>query len=242
MENLKAHTSEAPSLPQSSQYDLAHEFLKLGKKWVNLWAHWDVKVKFTHSDDLLLFNKASLSSQLSAIKYLQKNVEILEQMLESQEDPKKTQRYIWRVVSYLKLTPPSDFMNYIENDDVVEIYCLSDEIQVFRNHRFMEMTSFTLEQLLFLPWYKLSKRSWKHMLHITRVVIKFKLGFIKEPMAWDIPEHQFKEIGTEENNLFDIQLKYLIPLTYKGKTNSLISTNKSSLVGSQLELSPTVKN
>lgn len=128
-----------------SETNLADHFLSLGQKWVELWAHWDVKVQFGESSDLTLFKSAPLQAQLFAIRHLEHNVNVLEQMTTTGEDPRNTQRYIWRIVSYLKLTPPSDFMNHIADDDVVEIYCLNDEIQVFRNHRFMEMTSFTFE-------------------------------------------------------------------------------------------------
>ncbi len=59
----------------------------------------------------------------------------------SGENSKDSKMYLWRALKKLHLVPPADVLNYVTEEDIVEIYFL-DEIQAFRNFKFMELTSY----------------------------------------------------------------------------------------------------
>lgn len=212
------------SLPVSE--NPATQFLRLGEEYAAAWAKAGVTVRVTRSKDLAEFRKASKKIQHHALCYLQFNVSVLNEMMADGESPKDTKRFIWRIIKKMQLIPPSDMMNYIEDDDIVELY-FADEIQFFRNFRFMELTSYTMEELLCRPWFKLASRPWRPMLKMFRVALRFKLGRLRERMAWNIPEHVLQEINTAECLRLSIQLKYLIPL-YDGHSYPVVlATNQS---------------
>jgi hypothetical protein len=205
------------------------EFRSLGQKFVAAWQEAGVRTYLTKTPDLDHFRQASPKIQLAALSYLEFNLEVMNEMKENDDSLLNTKRFLWRALKKLEFVPPSDMMDHIEDEDVVEVY-LTDEIQVFRNWKFLEIVSVTIEDLLCLPWHKLGTRGWKPLLAMFRFILRFKLGLIKETTPWNIPEHPVREINSVENIHFMIRLKYFIPLRQNGKIVATLSTNTSQLI------------
>jgi hypothetical protein len=205
------------------------QFLSLGRDFVAEWAKVGVKITLSRFNDLPIFRGASKSTQLIAVNYLAFNLSLLKDMAADGESPRNTKLLLWRALKKLKFIPPSNFMEFIEDEDIVEIY-LPNEIQIFRNVAFMEIVSHSLEDLLCRPWYRLGRRDWRYILSMSRMVLKWKTGLIRNITEWNVAEHRLQETDSVDNVCFSIKLKYFIPLRSQGKVAAAISTNSSRVI------------
>jgi hypothetical protein len=207
--------------------DAAAQYLRLGHELEAAWREAGVKVRFMRGDTPTEFLAASDKTRAAALGYLDLNLAILREMAKSGESPRDTKRYLWRAIKKLELTPPADLLTYIESDDdIVEVYLL-DEIQVFRSVRFFEISSLTIDEVLCKPWYRLVGRGWRPLLAMMRVVLRFRMGLIREPIPWGIPEHVAWEKETPERVHFMMKLKHFIPVRHQGRLVGMVGVNRS---------------
>jgi hypothetical protein len=204
-------------------------FRSLGERFVEEWKKAGVRATFSRTPDLDHFREAPRKIQLAAISYLEFNLAIATEMNQNGEDLRDTKVFLWRALKKLGLTFPPETMQLIEDEDVVEVY-LTDEIQVFRNWKFLETVSVTIEDILCLPWHSLATRGWKPMLAMFRLIVPFKMGLIRDVTPWNVPLHVVEELNTAEKVRFTILLKYFVPLKRNGKVVAMLSTNRSTVL------------
>ncbi len=99
---------------------------------------------------------------------------------------------VWRVLQRLKLHPPSDLMQEIKEGEVIEIYN-SDFVQIFRNLRFFEICSYTLDELLSRPLWELVEREEAITNMIVHQASKLLSGAVSGLFRFDVPEHSIYE-------------------------------------------------
>lgn len=119
-------------------------------------------------------------------------------------------------------------LSLIDDEDIVEIYYL-DEFQIFRNLKFIEITSFTVDEMLCRPWYRNVSRGALPQMRLAAIVLRGTMGLIQKTVSWNIPVHKVREKNTLGLHTFVMQLKYFIPLRQDGKVVAFISTNSSTL-------------
>ena len=207
----------------------AEQFDRLAREYCQLIGAHGPRVDVSRDPSLPHFRAASRKVQHWAVAYLGFNVEILRQMASAGESPKETRKYLWRALLGLNLVPPADGMEYINNEDIVEIYFL-DEFQAFRNLRFFELTSFTVEEMLCLPWYKNVSRHWRPWLKMARMVLRMRMGKLLEISEWNVPPHEVVEKPTAQKIRFRMTLKHMIPLRSNGRVAAALSTNYSEVL------------
>jgi hypothetical protein len=224
-----------PNLRPSSVFlfklssDAEKQFLQLAEEFAAAYQSLGLALKATRAGEPTAFRRARQIVQQQAIGYLDFNLQLFREMAASGESLRDTKVYLWRALKKLNLTPPSDVLSYIHDSDIVEIYYL-DEFQAFRNFKFLELTSFTVDEMLCRPWYRNAARGLVPQMRMVALVLKGKLGKISEPVRWNVPEHIVNEKDTEGMCQFKMQLKHFIPLRQSGKVVAFISTNHSSLV------------
>lgn len=215
---------------KSMSHETEAEFTQLAEHYANLWKPYGIHLKAFRSAKPEHFHLASAKVRAAAIGYLRFNIDVLQELIASGETPTDTKVFLWRAVKKLGLIPPSDFLNYISDEDVVELYFF-DDIQAFRNYKFLELTSFTIDELLCRPWYRNVKRGWIPTLLIMRTAMQWKLGMLKETIPWNIPVHQLQEIDTACNYRFQMKFKHIIPLRMGSKVVAAVTTNHCKAVG-----------
>lgn len=216
-------------LPSQLEPDLTQQFLKLAAQFAEHFHALGLQVRATRDGSAREFLRASEVVKRRAIGYLQFNLELFREMQASGESILQTKKYLWRALQKLRLTPPADILDYIFDADIVEIYFL-DDIQAFRNFRFLELTSYTLDEMLCRPWYRNTTRPLKPQLQLMATVLKGKLGRIPKTIPWNIPEHELWEKDTIGNHHLMIHLKHFIPLRSGAKIAAFVSTNHSRLL------------
>jgi len=130
-------------------------------------------------------------------------------------------RLAWFAVSRLQLIPPSGFLDFIGEDDYLEIYNASG-IQLFRNLEFHRLVSYTIAEVTFYPWNDLYSRQEQILKQI--IDQGFVKGFsgIKEPYPLMIDDHIVNEAMSTEARSFHIKFGNLSPLFGKTKTTEAV--------------------
>lgn len=216
-------------LPSRLEPDLELQFVRLAQEFASRFNELGLHVKVTRHEWPVEFRRASAVVKQRAIGYLEFNVKLLREMAASGEDIKDTKVYLWRALKGLQLVPPADILDHVHDEDIVEIYFL-DEIQAFRNFRFLELTSYTIEEMLCRPWYRNTGRGIKPQMQLMAMVLKGKLGRVTKTTIWNVPEHELWEKDTEGNCHFMMKLKYFIPLRSDAIVVAFVSTNNSHLL------------
>lgn len=103
------------------------------------------------------FTKLSTQKKQSVLRSLSVYVSICHEQVEEGYKIKDSNALTWRALSKLGLTPPSDLFNHLTNDEIIEIYDLEGH-QLYRNFRFYEHCSYTLEELYSVEWWYLFSR------------------------------------------------------------------------------------
>lgn len=102
--------------------------------------------------------------------------EVLEEMVGAGDSLDDSKRLLWRMLSRLGLTPPSDLMSHIEDGDVIEIYTASEDLQLFRNLLFFDLLHLSIDELSTLVWHRDSKRSMKITAEGFRLLFMIRSG------------------------------------------------------------------
>ncbi len=205
----------------------SEEFKKLSIEYCRLINHFGYKAKPFRDNQPLRFESAMPALKMRAIAYLDANIEILNECVASGENPKNSAQILWRILKKIKATPEMDIFDKIENGDVVEVY-FDDHVQIFRNLEFFNFCSFTVDELLCGKWYNLYKRDFVTTLKMLRMAFKLLSHRLDKTVAWNIPEHVFDEVGSEEKLRHKIVLKYASPIKSQGKMIGAICTSRAT--------------
>lgn len=221
---MKSNKYPLPELSENPE----KQFLDLAERLASLYKNLGLSVRATRNGEPVEFRRAKLPTRRRAIAYLAFNIELIEEIAAAGGSISDSRVYLWRALKKLQLTPPADVLNLIDDEDIVEIYYL-DEFQIFRNLKFIEITSFTVDEMLCRPWYRNVSRGALPQMRMAAIVLKGTMGMIRETVSWNIPAHKVKEKNTLGMHTFHMMLKHFIPLRQDGKVVAFISTNNSTL-------------
>jgi PAS domain-containing protein len=161
---------------------------------------------------LPLFSKLSPAHQQSAVDQLSLYVAICEDVMASAGSLASSRTFVWRAFSALGFVPDSNLFNLIGDDDVVEIYNM-ENIQIFRNLRFFEFCSYTLEELFSKPWMELFVREDPE---ITKQLINLLVTLAEtknpRPVSTNVGPHFTREVGSESCFRVELEVKHVTVL------------------------------
>lgn len=150
------------------------------------------------------FSRLPEDKQFGLLALFRKYVELCSEVIAEGTSLRDDRVLVWRMMQKLKLHPPSDLMEQIRDDEVIEIYN-SDFVQVFRNMRFFEICSYSLDDLLCRPFWELVNREDS----VTALVVKEATVLLNGSVAglyyFDIPEHSLFEIDSPGRNVMIVQ-------------------------------------
>jgi len=126
---------------------------------------------------------------------------------------------VWWAIRHLNLRPPSDFFQYLEKDDVVEIYD-SECIQIFRSFSFFQLCIYPLDQLLTYEWPELYERDetiTKSMIELAGNLIN---GNIQGVHFCNTPTHSVvQRSGNVETRVANTH-RFVAPLKLSGSSRN----------------------
>jgi hypothetical protein len=124
---------------------------------------------------------------------------------------KDSKSFTWRALNRLGLTPSSDLFNHFQDEDIIEIYS-QENVQIFRNFRYFEFCSFSLEELYSREWFHLYQRDESILPKIGEMLARLQTPEGADGFVPEIPDHIVKEIDSDENLVMDYALSWIAPL------------------------------
>jgi hypothetical protein len=164
-----------------------------------------------HPDEPSPLGRLPLHTQNQVIDNFSRYLKVATGVVAEQTPLYNTQAFLWRMIRELNLRPSSDLFEQIGPNDVVEIYD-HNFIQVFRNLRFMELCSYTLEDVFTHEFPELFARPNE----ITTVLVEhcqqvFE-GRITTTQPTHVPDHELCEIWSSKRKQFSIRQGVISPL------------------------------
>lgn len=124
-------------------------------------------------------------------------------------NPWDDQEFLRLCLKQLGYTVSSEYLKNITSDDLVEGYNL-DNVQVYRNMKFMEICGYSLEDVLAYPWPNLYERSQQITNKIlARVRESLESGRV---LKADVETHYMKEHASSTRQIVEVTFRYIAPL------------------------------
>ncbi|MBY0416246.1 MAG: hypothetical protein K2Q18_18880 [Bdellovibrionales bacterium] len=207
------------------------EFKKLACEFSFILKKLNVNISpFRPNRSKLVFEERNLAHQKKAIAYLDLSIEIFKESVLLGETGRESGKLLWRFCKRLGQAPQDDIFDKISDDDLVEVYC-TDHTPIFRNLKFYEEFSYTVDEALCLPWYQACRRD----LITTIKMMKFTLMYLRRPykdtQKWPVPLHLVDELNTEKEYRFWTQMKYISGIHSKGVLTGVISICGVGVIG-----------
>jgi len=133
----------------------------------------------------------------------------------------------------LNLRVPDDFKRVIKSGDIVEIYDLERNTQLYRNSEFLIYSSYDLLTVCAYSWPELFERSPK----FEKLVLDRSAEVARTSVAtvpWNIEDHYLKEKLDARNNVFKMKMGYVSPVysSMSGDRRAWASTLRVQPMGS----------
>lgn len=175
------------------------------------------------------FSNLPQAKQDEVLEYLRFYLELCMGQIAAGDRLSDNLSFTWRALKRLGFVPRSDLFNHLTDEDVIEIYN-SDNRQLFRNLRFFDHCSYTLEELCTLEWWTLFERDQKITMKLFEAAEKIFRGEITETIIpTDIEPHIIKETQSLECNSVLYQVRCASPLYINRRPEGLICILKINL-------------
>lgn len=212
----------------SRELELQNRFIELSTSLVEMLKTEGVKTS-PYREGLPHFKELNAKSKEIVLERLKFYHDICLEHIVDGQPLRDSQKFTWRALVKLGLTPNSDLISRIEKDDIVEIYS-DDQVQLFRNLEFFDYCSYTLEDLFCIEWWKLFKRDEKiseSILTLAHDILdrKYPQG-ITLPFSW----HRVAEVASRDKFNVDFLIKYLGPLHKNKQVAGIVCIEKGTIV------------
>ncbi len=178
--------------------------------------------------DFPYFSALNSFEKATAVERLQFYYNLcMEQQIEGQS-LRDSKKFTWRALVKLGLIPESDFLDRLENDDIIEIYN-QDHVQLFRNLEFFDICSYSIEELYCIQWWKLFRREPAISETILNMCTDLYLKKYPSGLVNPLPIHWVEECLSRSRYCMDLQLKFLGPLLTNKKVSALICIERATL-------------
>lgn len=166
------------------------------------------------------FRNMEVSEQKYVVDNLRFYVELcLEQMLDGFKLSDNLS-FTWRAFRKLHFVPRSDLFNEVTDSDVLEIYS-KDMCQLYRNLRFYEHCSYSLEELYCLKWWTLFQRDEKITQSLMESVTQVLSGESEGNVYPNVGPHIVQELSSEAKLVNRYEPRLLSPLFCNKKVEGL---------------------
>lgn len=227
-----------PNLPPASEtlvqsYGIEFEYKRLLEKFCQRLEAEGLHVKPYVADSWGRFRKFPLARQHEILNNFLVFYKACASVLNEGIRFRETKVFLWRFLREFGLQPDKSAFSFINEEDVIEVYN-SEGLQIYRNFKFFEICSYSLEELYSFPFYDLFERNVFITQEIMRFVSSFYQSATREPVLSAIPDHNLKERFSEDQHEFQMHLGYFIPLFDKaGNTVAGITLSRPKIISTK---------
>ena len=200
------------AVENSSSVDLKCQFREFADEISALGAKAGVRITPYREESVPHFARQSEDKQLNIVNELATYVRICHATLSAGGKLDDSTVFTWNALKEFKLRPPSDLFNYIAEDNVIEIHT-KEGIQIFRNFRFYECCSYSLEELACFPWNVLYRRNESAFMALMGAVQRMMSGAVRETIPLEgLGRHLIEEAHSPYKYKIDAEMNYGAPL------------------------------
>jgi hypothetical protein len=203
-------------------------FKKLTTKISFLLSAEGVKIR-PYVDGLPHFTKLPYEKKQSVIDYLQFYCNLCVSQVSEGYRIKDSSSFTWRALRQLGLVPRSDLFQHMTDEMVCEIYS-PDHVQLFRNFKFFEFCSYSLEELHCIEWWFLYERDAEINALIMDQGLKVATGEIPENIVPNIPRHILRERDSMDKISLSFEFTLFGPLYQSKKACALILLGRGTVL------------
>lgn len=211
-----------------NQDTLTEQFASITRH-VSAMMSWEGVVVRPFLPGMPFFSKLSLEQKQKAIEAISFYRDLCQSQIDDGYKLKDSLSLTWRCIKALNLTPRSDLFSYLTNDHVVEIYS-RDHIQLFRNLKFFEICSYTLEELLSNEWWVLYHRDENITQKIFQEAQKIFSGEVKTTFEPEVPRHILREIASFDKLSMYIDIEKMSPMSRGNSVEAAIVLERCELI------------
>jgi hypothetical protein len=124
---------------------------------------------------------------------------------------KNTKNLVRYYLSRLNVSVPTDFIDQIQDGDIVEIYG-SDSKRLFFNPELFDYSSYAPDVMFSKQWWNLYERDVEISEKIQKMAYMTFMGLNKNPFRPDLPVHTVKEIRSQGRYESDVEIKAMSPV------------------------------
>lgn len=167
------------------------------------------------------FEVLSLEKKQEIVRSLTFFKELCEEQVSEGYKLRDNSTFVWRAFRKLGYVPRSDVFNYLTDDNLVEIYS-ADNKQLYRNFKFFECCTYTLEELYSLEWWHLYERDPQETMKTFEICSKLFSGEITESFVPGLGPHFLKEINSSEKRECFMEIQLISPLKRNKQTEAIV--------------------
>jgi hypothetical protein len=205
--------------------DLQNEFVKLAEAYVAFAQEAGVRLSPYRSPSVPHFSKLNKNQKRTVIEDIRGTVEVFRSMVSEGQTLKDTPVFLWRTLKRFELTPCSDIFDKIGSDDVVLLFSNEHKI-LFHNLRFLEMVSFTIEEIYCTEWYLLTKRAEWAQAALYEAAEAIFSGKIQGTFDPGVRNHVAEETCTDGKVRLWVKVTFMSPVKRDNQIAGLIVLNQ----------------
>ncbi|MGZ3672368.1 MAG: hypothetical protein ACXWR4_20750, partial [Bdellovibrionota bacterium] len=188
------------------------------------------------SADLPLFQALEPEAQKNIVQKIRVYLECME-AVEAAGDPLySSSKSVWHALTRLGLVPPHDLLEHLKNDALVEIYDLAG-FQIWRNFKFMEFCSYTLEEVYCIEWHRRYARDPKITEECFAIIGNVVAGNTPSVHMPELPFFRLEETCSEERLVYSARHELFSPMKNRDRQVEafLVMTSATILGGTRPE-------
>src|SRR5262249_8910344 len=154
------------------------------------------------NENVPVFSALPQEKKQDAIAFLTRELEVYEGMRAEKLSLRDSPKLLWRMLNRLGLAPLPDVFDKIENEDSIEVYLIDStgHHQVFRNLKWFEHISFTIEQLASADWRLSASREEKYLRQLNQIISDLMAGKYESSFVPDVDDHELIEVDSPDLN------------------------------------------
>jgi len=137
--------------------------------------------------------------------------------------------FTWRALNKLGLVPRSDLFSKVTDEDILEVYS-GDGRQLYRNFRFFDFCSYTMEELYSLEWWSLYKRDEAITEKLYEIVGRIFTGEVEGTVIPDCAPHIVSETSSSEKIHMVYEPRMISPLYHNRVVSAVIAIVRAQII------------
>lgn len=213
----------------NNEKSLSERFAHVALAVSDILAHYGYHVKPYKSADDLEFSKLPHELQLTYLKHFSTYAEVLYETHNSGQSLNEARQLVWNMMKKINMFTTDDVLNKITNNQIVEIYN-SENIQIFRNLPFFKVCSYTLDEVLSVPWWKLYRRDDEMSREIFKYASQILRGDAQTTIYPNLPRHYLREVASSFCFQMNIGINFMAPLIGSQQERAILVVEEAELI------------